>query len=65
VKDFRAREHGASCPVGDGRVDYEAVVAAAPGAGVEWLVVEQEELEGNPFEATARSAAALRALLSG
>jgi sugar phosphate isomerase/epimerase len=60
AKDFAARERDASCPVGDGEVGYAAVVAAAPAAGVEWLIVEQEDVAGDPFAATARSAAALR-----
>jgi sugar phosphate isomerase/epimerase len=64
AKDFRARELDASCPVGDGQVGYGAVVTAAAAAGVEWLIVEQEDFDGDPFAATARSAAALRALLS-
>jgi sugar phosphate isomerase/epimerase len=64
VKDFRSRERGASCPLGDGAVDYGAVVAAASGAGVQWLVVEQEDFDGDPLAATGRSSAALRALIS-
>jgi sugar phosphate isomerase/epimerase len=63
VKDFRTREREASCPVGDGQIDYGTVVGLAPTAGIEWLIVEQEDFDGDPLEATARSAVALRALL--
>jgi sugar phosphate isomerase/epimerase len=64
VKDFRVREREATCPVGDGTIDYAAVVEAAPAAGIEWLIVEQEDLDGDRFEATERSATTLRSLLS-
>jgi sugar phosphate isomerase/epimerase len=58
------REREATCPVGDGTLDYAAVVEAAPAAGIEWLIVEQEDLDGDRFEATERSATTLRSLLS-
>jgi sugar phosphate isomerase/epimerase len=64
AKDFRTRARDASCPIGDGEVDYAAVVEAAPAAGTEWLIVEQEQIAGDPMAATGRSAAALRSLLS-
>jgi sugar phosphate isomerase/epimerase len=61
AKDFVDRETDA--PVGDGAVGYERIVPAARDAGVEWLIVEQEEHPGDPLESTARSAEALRRLL--
>jgi sugar phosphate isomerase/epimerase len=64
AKDFRGRDRDASCPVGDGEVDYAAVVAAATLAGIEWLIVEQEDIDGDPLAATASSAATLRSLLT-
>ena len=61
AKDFGEGE--SSIPVGEGLVGYEPIVPAARDAGVEWLVAEQEEIEGDPLEATARSAEFLRRLL--
>jgi sugar phosphate isomerase/epimerase len=61
AKDFADRE--TTAPVGDGVVGYDRIVPAARDAGVEWLIVEQEEHGGDPLDSTARSAAALRRLL--
>jgi sugar phosphate isomerase/epimerase len=61
AKDFADRE--TSAPVGDGAVGYDLIVPAARDAGVEWLIVEQEEHAGDPLDSTARSAEALRRLL--
>jgi sugar phosphate isomerase/epimerase len=58
AKDFADRE--TSAPVGDGAVGYDRIVPAARDAGVEWLIVEQEEHAGDPLDSTARSAEALR-----
>lgn len=60
VKDFSARGARAFAPVGDGGVGYERVVPAALAAGVEWLLVEQDETEGPAFDAVERSLAAVR-----
>ena len=55
-----ARERTPSyCPVGDGAVGYEHVVPAAVAAGVEWLLVEQDEVDGSELDAAERSLAAL------
>ncbi len=61
AKDFGGGE--SSVPVGDGLVGYERIVPAMRDAGVEWLVAEQEDIAGDPLEATARSAEFLRRLL--
>jgi sugar phosphate isomerase/epimerase len=61
AKDFADRE--TSAPVGDGVVGYDRIVPTARDAGVEWLIVEQEEHAGDPLDSTARSAEALRRLL--
>jgi sugar phosphate isomerase/epimerase len=55
VKDLRARGTREYCAVGDGAVGYDRVVPAAAAAGVEWLIVEQDEIDGPPFEAVERS----------
>jgi sugar phosphate isomerase/epimerase len=63
VKDLRSRGSHAHCPVGDGAVGYERVLPAAVQAGVEWLIVEQDEVEGPPFVAVERSLDAVRRML--
>jgi sugar phosphate isomerase/epimerase len=55
AKDLRSRGSREFCPVGDGAVGYDRVLPAAVAAGVEWLVVEQDELDGPPFDAVERS----------
>ena len=60
VKDLRSRGSREHCPVGDGAVGYERVLPAAVQAGVEWLIVEQDEVDGPPFEAVERSLQAVR-----
>lgn len=64
VKDFRTREGREFCPVGDGGVGYERVLPAAVDAGVEWLLVEQDETDGDAFADVERSLAAVRGMLA-
>lgn len=64
VKDFRTRGERSFCPVGDGGVGYERVAPAAIAAGVEWLLVEQDESDGPALEAAGRSLSALRKMLA-
>jgi sugar phosphate isomerase/epimerase len=61
VKDLRTGPH--HTPVGDGDVPYERILPATDGAGVEWLIVEQDEIEGPPLAAVARSLEAVRGLV--
>jgi len=63
VKDFRARGGRSFCPVGDGAVGYERIVPAAVRAGVEWLIVEQDETEGSELDDARRSLAAVITML--
>jgi sugar phosphate isomerase/epimerase len=63
IKDFRDRESHSYCPVGDGAVDYEHLVPAAVGAGVEWLIVEQDEPVESEIEDARRSLAAVVTML--
>lgn len=63
IKDLRSRGTREHCPVGDGAVGYERIVPAALQAGVEWLIVEQDEVDGPPFEAVERSLDAVRGFL--
>jgi len=64
VKDLAVRGVPTFCPVGDGAVGYERIVPAAVPAGVEWLIVEQDETEGPSLEAARRSLEALRRMLA-
>ena len=63
VKDFATRGERSFRPVGDGSVGYERVAPAAVAAGVEWLLVEQDEVEGSSLEAARRSFTALTQML--
>jgi len=65
VKDFLNREEHSYCPVGDGAVGYDVVAPAAVAAGVEWLLVEQDEVEGPELAAAARSLEALTNFVAG
>ena len=64
VKDFRARGERSFTTVGDGGVGYDGVAPAAVEAGVEWLLVEQDETDGPALDAARRSLDALRAFLA-
>jgi sugar phosphate isomerase/epimerase len=63
VKDFRVRGKRSYCPVGDGAVGYERIIPAAVRAGVEWLIVEQDETEGSELDDARRSLAAVITML--
>jgi sugar phosphate isomerase/epimerase len=55
LKDYAGRDRRDDVPVGDGVVGYESVIAAALDAGAEWLVVEEDDVGGDPFAAVERS----------
>ena len=59
VKDLLGRDPVAFVPVGDGDVGFEGVPARAAELGVEWLIVEQDELDRPLPEALERSLAAV------
>ena len=61
VKDFANAEGREFRPVGEGAIDYGRILPAAVDAGVEWLLVEQDETDGPALEAAKRSLAAVRA----
>jgi sugar phosphate isomerase/epimerase len=50
-------------PLGEGSVDYGRLAQAAGRAGVEWLIIEQDETEGPAFAAVEHSLSTLRKLL--
>jgi sugar phosphate isomerase/epimerase len=61
VKDFASAEGREFRPVGEGAIEYARILPAAVEAGVEWLLVEQDETDGPALEAVKRSLAAVRA----
>jgi len=61
VKDLRARGTREFVPVGDGAVGYQGIVEKAADLGIEWLLVEQDELDRELADALGRSMEALRA----
>jgi sugar phosphate isomerase/epimerase len=63
VKDFASAEGREFRPVGEGAIDYGRILPAALDAGVEWLLVEQDETEGPALEAAERSLAAVRVVV--
>jgi sugar phosphate isomerase/epimerase len=63
VKDIASRDGREFRPVGDGAVGYGRLAPAAVAAGVEWLLVEQDEAEGSTLDAAARSFDALTGML--
>ena len=64
VKDFGAHGGTEFRPVGDGAVGYERVLPAALSAGVEWLLVEQDQVDGPALAAVERSLDAVRRMLA-
>ncbi|HJZ50099.1 MAG TPA: sugar phosphate isomerase/epimerase, partial [Roseiflexaceae bacterium] len=58
VKDVAA--NGDWAEVGYGAIDYRPIVAAAPAAGVEWLIVEQDTSKRSPLESIGMSIKWLR-----
>ena len=58
VKDMAADAQRSDAPVGDGSLDWPAILATADAAGVHWVIVEQD----NPVDPFADSQRALRNL---
>jgi sugar phosphate isomerase/epimerase len=63
VKDMRRDGGPVFVPLGDGDIDYRLLGPAAERAGVEWLIVEQDEIVGPPLVAVGSSVTALRQLI--
>jgi len=59
VKDLRNDGGPVHVPLGAGEVDYGRLPDAAGSAGVEWLILEQDETHGRGFEAVGDSIAEL------
>jgi sugar phosphate isomerase/epimerase len=62
VKDMEPGEEQYFAEVGEGVLDWPAILRAAKGAGVEWLVVEQDGCRRPVFESIAISLRNLRAM---
>jgi sugar phosphate isomerase/epimerase len=65
VKDLASAAEPHFVPVGEGAVGYGDVLPSLGGLGVEWLLVEQDEVDGSPFDAVRRSLAAVEAAVVG
>jgi len=52
VKDMEVvpKEGSVMAPVGEGNLNWEAILAAAKEAGTEWLIVEQDTCRRDPFD---------------
>ena len=50
-------------PVGEGNLDWDAIVAACRAGGTEWLIVEQDACRRDPFDCLASSHRFLESLL--
>ena len=61
VKDLAADDRGSDAPVGEGRLDWQGILAAAEGSAVRWYIVEQDEPDG-AFESIERSLSNIRRL---
>ena len=59
VKDLRNDGGPVHVPLGAGEVDYGRLLDVAGRAGVEWLILEQDETHGGGFEAVGESIAEL------
>jgi sugar phosphate isomerase/epimerase len=55
VKDLAPRAERRFVPVGDGEVGYRQLLPALEGLGIEWLLVEQDEVGEAPLDAVRRS----------
>lgn len=52
MKDYGVKADGGAyyAEIGNGNLDFKAIVAAADAAGTEWFIVEQDVTPGDPFD---------------
>jgi len=57
LKDYvvNSESKPAYCEIGNGNLDFKAIVAAAEESGCEWFIVEQDECPGDPVDSLAQS----------
>jgi sugar phosphate isomerase/epimerase len=57
IKDYGAGADGKPffAEIGNGNLDFPAIIAAAEESGTEWFIVEQDTCPGDPFESLATS----------
>ena len=66
LKDYLRHDSDACCPIGEGVMDWARLLpTVAAVEGVEWLVVEQDESNGDELGEAARSASGVRGILAG
>ena len=51
--------------IGQGNLDFKAIIAAAEASGCEWFIVEQDVCPGNPFGSLKLSIDYIKARLVG
>jgi sugar phosphate isomerase/epimerase len=54
-KEVVSKDGPVMAPVGEGNMDWDAIVAAGRDAGVRWYVVEQDDCRRDPFDCLASS----------
>jgi sugar phosphate isomerase/epimerase len=66
LKDLGVREgnQATTMEVGEGGLDWPAILAAADAGGCRWFIVEQDQCPGDPFDSLASSWRHLSALAS-
>jgi sugar phosphate isomerase/epimerase len=57
LKDYTVRPDGKPdfAAIGEGNLNFPAIIAAAEKAGCEWFTVEQDTTPGSPFDAVKQS----------
>lgn len=67
LKDFTVDAKGTPhfAEIGNGTLEWDAILPAADQAGVEWFIVEQDVTPGDPFDSLAQSFAYLSARAQG
>lgn len=65
LKDYRVLPDGTRdfAEIGNGNLDWKAIIAACDAAGVRWFAVEQDSCPGDPFESVRQSFEFIRANL--
>ena len=67
IKDYKVDPDGNAdyAEIGNGNLDFPAIIAAAEKAGCQWYIVEQDTCPGDPFDSIAQSFEYIRKHLVG